>query len=70
MKKNMSIVDRQIRIFIACIIAILFFTGLISGTLALVLLIIAGVLLLSSLFGICPLYAITGINTSDRAPLE
>ena len=68
MKKNMSIVDRQIRIAVATLIAVLYFTDVIGGTLALVLMIIAGVLLLSAVLGFCPLYALTGFYTSNRKP--
>jgi hypothetical protein len=70
MKKNMSIVDRQIRIAIASVIVILFFTDVIGGMLGLILLILSGVLFLTSLFGFCPLYALAGVHTSNRKPEE
>lgn len=63
MKKNMGIVDKVIRIIVALVIAILFYTGVISGTLGIVLLIFAGVFLLTSFISFCPLYTIIGINT-------
>ncbi|MCX7833958.1 MAG: DUF2892 domain-containing protein [Ignavibacteria bacterium] len=63
MKKNVGSADKVIRILIAAIIAILFFTKVISGTLGVILLIFAGVLLLTSLIGFCGLYTILGINT-------
>ncbi|MEZ4874145.1 MAG: DUF2892 domain-containing protein [Flavobacteriaceae bacterium] len=63
MKKNMGNGDRFIRIIIAVIIAILYFTGTIPGTLGLVLLILAGIFVLTSLISFCPLYAPFGINT-------
>jgi len=43
MKKNMGSADRIIRIIIAAIVGILYFTGTITGTLGLVLLILAGI---------------------------
>lgn len=63
MKKNMGSADRIIRIIIAAIVAILYFTGTISGTLGIVLLVLAGVFLLTSLIIFCPLYAPFGIST-------
>lgn len=63
MKKNMGIADRVIRTIIAAVIAILYFTDVISGTLGLVLLIVAGVFLLTSLVSFCPLYAPFGLKT-------
>ena len=63
MKKNMSVVDRSIRIIAAAIIAILYFTNNISGTLAYILLAFAGIFFLTSLAGVCPLYSLFGIST-------
>jgi hypothetical protein len=63
MKKNMGNTDRVIRVLAAVIIAVLFFTNVISGTLALVLGILGGVFVLTSLVSFCPLYPIFGIST-------
>lgn len=63
MKKNMGTADRIIRILIAVIIGILYFTGTITGTLGIVLLVLAGVFFLTSLVGVCPLYVPFGIKT-------
>lgn len=63
MKKNMGSTDRILRIIIAAVIAILYFTGTVSGTLGLVLLILGAVFVLTSLVSFCPLYAIFGLNT-------
>lgn len=63
MKKNMGSADRTIRVLIAAVIAILFFTNVITGTLGIVLLVLAGVFLLTSVIGFCPLYAPFGIST-------
>ena len=63
MTTNMGKADRAIRIVIAAIIAVLYFTGVISGTLGIVLLVIAGIFLLTSLVGFCGLYKLFGINT-------
>ena len=66
MKTNMGPQDKTIRIIIAVIIAVLFFTKVISGTLAIVLLVVAGVFVLTSLIGFCPLYSLLGISTCKR----
>lgn len=63
MKKNMGSTDRIIRIIIAAIIGVLYFTGTITGTWGLVLVILAGVFLLTSFISFCPLYAPFGIST-------
>jgi hypothetical protein len=56
MKKNMGNTDRIIRAIAAVVLAVLYFTGTIIGTLGIVLLIIAGILLATSLVSVCPLY--------------
>jgi len=63
MKKNMGSADRIIRILIAAVIAVLYFTNVITGTLGIVLLVLAGVFVLSSLVSFCPLYAPFGLST-------
>jgi len=66
MKKNMGTVDKTIRIFVAAIVALLYFTGVISGTLAIVLLVFAVIFVLTSLFSVCPLYPLLGMNTRKK----
>ena len=66
MQKNMGSADRVIRVLIALVIAGLYFTNTITGTLGLVLLILAVVFLLTSLVSFCPLYTIFGISTCKR----
>lgn len=63
MKKNMGNTDKIIRLVIAAIIAILYFTNVISGTFGIVLLVLAGVLILTSMVSFCPLYAPFGLST-------
>ena len=63
MKKNMGTADRIIRTIIAAIVAALYAFNVISGTLAIVLLALAGIFLLTSLVSFCPLYAPFGIKT-------
>ena len=66
MKKNMGNADRIIRILIAAVIVILFAANIITGTLAIVLLVVAGVFLLTSFLGFCPLYLPFGISSCSR----
>ncbi len=63
MKKNMGKTDKTVRIILAVLIAILYFTNVISGTLGIILLALAAVFVLTSLISFCPLYAPLGINT-------
>jgi hypothetical protein len=63
MRKNMGSADRIIRVIIAVIIAALYFTNVISGTLGIVLLALAGIFVLTSLVSFCPLYAPFGLST-------
>ncbi len=66
MKKNMGDVDRVVRILIAILIAVLYFTNVISGALGIVLFVFAGVFVLTSFIGFCPLYTLVGIKTCKR----
>ena len=63
MKTNMSITDRTIRIVIAALVLLLYFFNFISGTLALVLMIIGAILAVTAIIGFCPIYALFRINT-------
>lgn len=63
MKKNMGGADRIIRIIIAAVIGLLYWQGMIEGTLAYVLMAVGGIFLLTSFVSFCPLYAIVGLNT-------
>ncbi len=66
MKSNMGTTDKIIRIAIAVLIAILYFTGVIPKTLGIVLLVLAAVFVLTSLVSFCPLYTIFGMNTCKK----
>lgn len=56
MKKNMGATDRMIRLIAAILIAVLYFTHIISGTLAIVLLALGAVFVITSSISFCPLY--------------
>lgn len=67
MKKNMGSVDRIIRIILAVVVAVLYFTNQISGTAAIILGILAIIFLLTSLVGFCPLYVPFKLSTRKKA---
>lgn len=58
--------DRILRILLAVVIAVLYFTDSISGTAAIILLILAGIFILTSFVGFCPLYAPFRISTRKK----
>ena len=66
MTKNMGTVDRIVRFVIAVAIAILYFTGVISGTLAIILGVLAVIFLATSIIGFCPLYAPFKLSTIKK----
>jgi len=66
MKKNMGVIDKAIRIIIALVLVILYFTNVITGTLGIVLIIFAAVFVLTSIIGFCPLYLPLKINTDKK----
>jgi Inner membrane protein YgaP-like, transmembrane domain len=61
--KNMGNTDRLIRAIVAVVIVVLYATGRIGGTLAIVLGIIALAFLVSSFISWCPSYLPLGIST-------
>jgi hypothetical protein len=66
MKKNLGVIDRVIRVLIAVVIVVLYFTHVISGTLAIILLILAGIFVITAILGLCPLYLLFGLSTSKK----
>jgi len=69
MKLNMGSADRIIRAIIAITLGVLYYynVGFMTGTLGIVLLVVAGVFLLTSLVSFCPLYPIFGLNTKGKS---
>lgn len=66
MKANMGTADKAIRISIALVLIALYFSGQISGTLAIVLLVFSGIFIATSFMSFCPLYAPFGISTRKK----
>ena len=66
MKANIGSFDKVIRIILAIIFAVLYFTKLVDGTVGIVLLVLSGILLLTSMFSFCPLYTLLGLKTTSK----
>ena len=67
MKRNMGIADRIIRVVLAAVVAVLYFTKQLSGTAAIILGILAVIFVITSIVGVCPLYLPFGISTKRKA---
>lgn len=65
--KNMSGLDRILRIIIAAGVAVLYFIGVLSGTWAIVLGVLAVIFLITGLIGFCPLYKLFGTSTLKKS---
>jgi len=66
MKQNMGTTDKMIRILIAAVIGVLYLTHVITGTLALVLIVLAIIFAATSFMSFCPLYLPFGISTKKK----
>ncbi len=66
MKANMGATDKGIRVAVAAVIGGLYIGNVISGTIAIVGLVVVGIFLLTSIIGFCPLYAVFGLNTCKK----
>jgi len=64
--KNMGKTDKIIRLVLAVVFALLYFTGTVTGTLGIVLIVLAIVFTLTSIISFCPLYKPFGINTCGK----
>jgi len=66
MKKNMSVLDRVLRTTLAVIVGILYFTGQLTGTAAIILGVFAVIFLATSSVGFCPVYTVLGMSTLKK----
>ena len=66
MKTNMGSLDRIIRILLAAVMSVLYFTNSVTGVLGISLLVISAVFVLTSLVGFCPLYTLVGFSTCPK----
>jgi hypothetical protein len=63
MTRNVGTADKAIRITLAVVLAVLYFNNTVTGTWGIVALVVAGVLLLTSLINFCPIWALFGLST-------
>ncbi len=63
MIKNMSSIDRGIRVVVAAVFAYLYFSGIVSGALGILLMVFAAVFLITSSIAFCPLYVLFNFST-------
>lgn len=63
MTKNMGSADRGIRLSLAAVLVLLYFSGVISGTIGILALVVAAIFTLTTIVGYCPLYALIGVKT-------
>ncbi|KXK37268.1 MAG: DUF2892 domain-containing protein [Saprospiraceae bacterium] len=66
MTKNVGRTDKLIRLAVVALIAILYYTGKITGTTAIVLGIVAIIFALTAFLSFCPIWAALGINTNKK----
>lgn len=67
MKKNLGSADRIIRLILALVIVALYYTGVISGLLGIILIVLAVIFFATSLVSICPIYMLLGLNTKKKS---
>ncbi|MBT9395023.1 DUF2892 domain-containing protein [Hymenobacter sp. NST-14] len=65
-RRNMGTADRALRVVAALTVLVLYLTGTLSGPIATGLLVVAGIFVLTSFVGFCPLYKPFGISTCSR----
>jgi hypothetical protein len=66
MKKNVGSIDKGIRILVALILVVLYFTNVISGTLGIIILALSAVFVITSLLSFCPIWKVLGLNTMKK----
>jgi hypothetical protein len=66
MKKNMGSLDKAIRLLVAALIVVLAVTKVITGTLAIVLIVVGAIFVLTSIVSVCPAYMPFGIRTLKK----
>ena len=66
MTKNMGSIDRGLRMVVAIVLAVLYYLGIIDGTLGIVALVVAVIFVVTSFVSFCPLYLPLGISTRAK----
>ena len=66
MKRNMSDIDRIVRVVVAALFAYLYFGGIVTGALGIVLVVLGAVFLLTAVLAFCPLYLPFNFSTFKK----
>lgn len=66
MKKNMGGADKLVRLVVALLMILAYFQGIVTGTLGIILLVVAAVFILTSIVSFCPLYTLFGMSTCPK----
>jgi hypothetical protein len=66
MKKNVGTIDKVIRLLVAVVVVVLYFTHVITGVLAVILLALAAIFVVTSLISLCPIWLALGISTRKK----
>ena len=66
MKNNMGSTDKMIRFVLAAVFAGLYFSGIVAGTLGILLLVLGAVFVFTSAISFCPIYAVLGVSTCPK----
>ncbi|WKV14061.1 DUF2892 domain-containing protein [Marivirga harenae] len=67
MKANMGSADKTVRIILAIAVGVLYYFGVISGTLAIILGVLAVIFVATSFISFCPLYLPFDISTRPKS---
>lgn len=70
MKKNVGLADTVVRVILVIVVVVLYLTGSVHGTAAIVLGALAAILLITGVVSFCPLYALLGISTKKQAQIN
>lgn len=63
MKRNMSNIDRLIRAIVAVLLVYLYIGGIVTGAFGIILVVLGVILLITSVLGFCPIYALLKFST-------
>lgn len=63
MGRNLSNIDRVLRVILAALIAYLYFSGVVTGAFGVVLLVLGVVFLVTAIVSYCPLYGLLKFST-------
>ena len=63
----MGTIDRIIRVILAVVVVVLYFTGQITGIAAIILGVVALIFVVTSAIGFCPLYVPLKLSTVKKA---